>query len=295
MPRNASPTCMSRQRSRCWPTCRASQSLETVLGFRRSEYASAPPVDTWKAELLYQPVTALRLRGSYQRAIRVPSMNELYQPPISSLAFFFPGEPCSENSLERRGPDRQQVEALCIEQGVPAEALPDFFSDTIPTTASGNPDLAAEVGETLTAGVIVRPGFEQPWLRELQFTVDWYQIAIENSITGVDAVTAVTNCFDPAYNTNLSATNYWCTLFGRDPDGFLIDGIDTLRNFAIKKTSGVDFQLDWQIPAGPGGLHVGWYVCGWRRTSSSHTATRRLRCPLARSAASAMRDRNGSG
>jgi hypothetical protein len=44
------------------------QSLETVLGFRRSEYASAPPVDTWKAELLYQPVTALRLRGSYQRA-----------------------------------------------------------------------------------------------------------------------------------------------------------------------------------------------------------------------------------
>jgi outer membrane receptor protein involved in Fe transport len=237
------------------------QSLETVLGFRRSEYASAPPVDTWKAELLYQPVTALRLRGSYQRAIRVPSMNELYQPPVSSLAFFFPGEPCSENSAERRGPDRQEVEALCIAQGVPAEALPDFFSDTMPTTASGNPDLLAEVGETLTAGVIVRPGFEQPWLRELQFTVDWYQIEIENSITGVDAVTAVRNCFDPNYNANFSATNYWCTLFGRDPSrGFLIDGIDTVRNFAITATSGVDFQLDWQIPAGPGGLHVGWYV-----------------------------------
>ena len=237
------------------------QSLETILGFRRSEYASAPPVDTWKAELLYQPVTALRLRGSYQRAIRVPSMNELYQPPISTLAFFSVGEPCSANSGERKGPDRQQVEALCIEQGVPAEALPDFSSDTIPTTAGGNPDLLAEVGETLTAGVIVRPGFEQPWLRELQFTVDWYQIEIENSVTYVDAVTAVDNCFDPLYNANFSAANYWCTLFGRDPsNGFLIDGIDTFRNLAVTKTSGIDFQLDWQIPAGPGGLHLGWYV-----------------------------------
>jgi outer membrane receptor protein involved in Fe transport len=236
------------------------QSLETVLGLRRSDYASAGHTETWKAELLYQPVTALRLRGSYQRAVRVPSMNELFQPTTSDIRVFVPGEPCSVNSLERDGPDRQQVEALCIQQGVPAQALPDFFSDRIPTTVSGNPDLAPEVGETLTAGVIVRPGFEQPWLRELQFTIDWYQIEIENSVEYVDAVTAVANCFDRRYNANYAATNYWCTLFGRDPDGNLINGIDTFRNLAITATSGVDFQLGWQIPAGPGGLQVGWYV-----------------------------------
>ena len=27
-------------------------------------------------------------------------------------------------------------------------------------------------------------------------------------------------------------------------------------------TSGVDFQLDWRLPVGPGELGVGWYV-GW--------------------------------
>ena len=33
------------------------ESLETVLGFRHSDYASAGGVDAWKAELLYQPAT----------------------------------------------------------------------------------------------------------------------------------------------------------------------------------------------------------------------------------------------
>ena len=235
------------------------QSLETVLGFRRSDYASAGHTDTWKAELLYQPVMAFRLRGSYQRAVRAPSINELFRPATSDFGLFLPsGEPCSWN---RVGPDRQQVEALCIEQGVPAEVLPDFYSEQIPITVRGNPDLAPEVGETLTAGLIVRPGFEQAWLRELQFTVDWYQIEIENAVTDVDAVTAVENCYDPRYNPNYAATNYWCTLFGRDPDsGNLIEGTNTFYNLAKTMTSGVDFQLDWQIPAGPGGLQVGWYV-----------------------------------
>ncbi len=50
------------------------ESLETVLGYRHSDYASAGGADAWKAELLYQPATAVRLRGSYQRAVRVPSI-----------------------------------------------------------------------------------------------------------------------------------------------------------------------------------------------------------------------------
>src|SRR4026207_1001259 len=94
-----------------------------------------------------------------------------------------------------------------------SKACPRRRCRTSPLTRSrpppgGTPTRLAEVGETLTAGVIVRPGFEQPWLRELQFTVDWYQIEIENSVTYVDAVTAVGHCFDPKYNANFSATNY---------------------------------------------------------------------------------------
>ena len=56
------------------------RSLEAGFGYRHSDYASERRADTWKAELIYQPVERLRLRGSYQRATRVPSIYELYQP-----------------------------------------------------------------------------------------------------------------------------------------------------------------------------------------------------------------------
>ena len=50
------------------------KSLEAVFGYRYSDYESAGGVGTWKAELLYAPVDTVRLRGSYQRAARAPSI-----------------------------------------------------------------------------------------------------------------------------------------------------------------------------------------------------------------------------
>ena len=112
------------------------KSLESVLGFRHSEYASAGGVDAWKAELLYQPAAAIHLRGSYQRAVRVPSIFELFLPGTEGFAFVFRAEPCSVDSDQRNpdpliGPNRQQIEALCIAQGIPTDLLPDFVEDGI--------------------------------------------------------------------------------------------------------------------------------------------------------------------
>ena len=50
------------------------RSLEAVVGYRYSDYASAGGADAYKAELLYRPVDALRLRSSYQHAVRAPSV-----------------------------------------------------------------------------------------------------------------------------------------------------------------------------------------------------------------------------
>ena len=174
------------------------ESLESVLGYRYSDYASAGGVNTWKAELLYRPVPAARLRGSYQRAVRVPSIFELFLPGTSSFVDFDPPEPCSFDSDQRNGPDALLVEALCVEQGMPVEVLPDFSSSTILTTIGGNPDLDPETADTVTAGIVVRPGFESPWVRDLQFTIDWYRIEIDDVVTQLNADTAVLNCFDPS-------------------------------------------------------------------------------------------------
>ena len=249
------------------------ESLETVLGYRHSDYASAGGTDAWKAEILYQPLAALSVRGSYQRAVRVPSIFELFLPGTSNFVFFDPPEPCSIDSSQRLGPDATQVEALCVEQGMPAEVLPDFSAAEVDTTIVGNPELAPEIADTVTAGIVVRPGFESLWLRNLEFTIDWYRIEIDDAVTYVDAVTAVLNCFDPVYNPGYAADNYWCTLFGRDPGtGEIVDAVETYRNLATQTTSGIDFQLDWQLPLGPGELGVGWFV-GWLDESALRTTS----------------------
>ena len=107
------------------------ESLESVLGYRHSDYASAGGVDAWKAELLYQPVTAVRLRGSYQRAVRVPSIFELFLPGTSSFVEFDPLRALQRvDSEQRDGPDAQQVEALCVEQGVPVGAAAGLLTNS---------------------------------------------------------------------------------------------------------------------------------------------------------------------
>ena len=67
----------------------AARRLEGVLGFRHSEYASAGGVDAYKAELLYEPVQPLRIRSSFQHAVRAPSVFELYQPLLPTEYFAF--------------------------------------------------------------------------------------------------------------------------------------------------------------------------------------------------------------
>ena len=109
---------------------RGVESLEAVLGYRLSDYESAGSFDSWKAELLYQPIESIRVRSSYQEAVRAAGVSELYLPQLP--AFFghdFPPdylEPCEVGSVQRSGPDAARVEALCIAQGVPASLLPDF-------------------------------------------------------------------------------------------------------------------------------------------------------------------------
>jgi iron complex outermembrane recepter protein len=101
------------------------ERLEAVLGYRHSEYASAGGVDSYKMELLYEPVSAVRLRGSFQHAVRAPSIFELYQPllPLAYANNALQGsvlDPCTAGSPQRTGADATQVEALCLAQGLPA-------------------------------------------------------------------------------------------------------------------------------------------------------------------------------
>jgi len=243
------------------------QSLEAVVGYRLSDYASAGSFDSWKAELIYQPIDAVRLRGSYQQAVRAPSVYELYLPQLPAISdfFFFPDEvdPCAAGSAARSGPDGAQVEALCLAQGIPASVLPGFLGSNLVSGGKngGNPGLGPEKATTSTIGLVWTPRLSSALFSNLQISLDWYEIDITDKIEQVHFFDFGQFCYDRRYNPDFSVANQWCAMFSRNPVSGRVDSFQELyRNAYDWNTSGVDAQLDWRFDLGPGQVGVSWLV-----------------------------------
>ncbi len=130
-------------------------SLELGLGYRYSEYSIAGNADSYKADLMYRPVQPVLLRGSFQHAVRAPSIDELYYPQLSNQFLVPRPDPCSVNSTQRTGPNRASVEALCLAQGLPPALLPTYAFDLrrVNGVSGGNPQLDAEQATAAPAGI----------------------------------------------------------------------------------------------------------------------------------------------
>jgi iron complex outermembrane recepter protein len=234
--------------------------LEAGLSYRHSQYDQAGGADAWKAELLYRPVHALRLRGSFQNAIRAPGISQLYTPQLPEFLPLGPArDPCEAGSAARTGPDAAAVEALCVAQGVPVNLMPTFRQpvNVAQGFVGGNPDLEPEEAETWTLGMVWTPtGSDQRWGR-LQAAIDWYRIELDGAIRVVDVTEMLANCFNPQVNPAFAPDQAWCAFLSRDPtSGELVDIYRIQRNLGFIETSGIDLQLDWSQSVGPGTLGV---------------------------------------
>jgi iron complex outermembrane recepter protein len=98
--------------------------LALDLGYRYSDYNLAGEHSTYKVALAVDPIESLKVRGSYNRAIRAPSIGELFLPQQENFPQY--SDPCNFNSTFRTGPDAAAVTALCQAQGIPAATLPTF-------------------------------------------------------------------------------------------------------------------------------------------------------------------------
>ena len=246
------------------------ERLEAVLGYRRSEYDSAGAADSYKAELLYDPLPAVTVRSSFQHAVRAPSVFELFQPLLPTgypndpdIGGFL--DPCSAGSEERSGADAASVESLCLAQGVPPALLEDFQDSDDGHTGlyGGNPDLDPESADTLTAGLVLRSWSARPVLSSMQLSLDWYRIEMDDAIVQVSAASYVPLCFDPRVNPAFDADYELCRYFSRDAtSGEIVGLMDIYQNIVGFEVSGVDVQFDWGFDAGPGQVAFNW-LASW--------------------------------
>jgi len=246
----------------------AGHSLELGLGYRHSEYEQAGGADAYKAELTFRPHRLLLLRGSLQRAVRAPGIEQLYYPKLAGQFLFNPPDPCAVSSPQRNGPDRARVEALCLAQGMTAAQLAAFAYPLrrVDGVSGGNPALEPEQADTRTLGAVLDSPFEHPALSDLRVSIDWYSIDFEDGIGRWPVDSAKDRCFDPAYNPAYDPGNGYCRFFTRTPETGAIYALEIDRNIGGVETSGVDLQVEWSAPAGPGQVGVNAlanYVSKW--------------------------------
>ncbi len=114
---------------------------------RYTSYEQAGNYVTWKVGLDWRLSDTLRFRGTTSRDIRAPNLYDLYAPGNGVLV--------------------QNTDLLTN------------LSPSVLTSGGGNPDLTAEKGETITAGVVWKP------LPNLSVALDYFHITITDALSNI--------------------------------------------------------------------------------------------------------------
>jgi iron complex outermembrane receptor protein len=224
------------------------------FGYRNSNYNISGSYDTYKAALLWNPIESLKLRGSYNRAIRAPNMAELFTPRQENFPQY--ADPCNATSSYRAGTvagvDPAQVVNLCIAQGITPAAMATFNQPNPQARAfiGGNLALTPEEADTYTFGVAWQSNADSEWLSDMSVSVDYFQYDIQDVIASLTASSIIGRCFNqlgtnPTYDPN----NVACQLFTRSSSNFgITDVVTTQLNLSAREISGFDVNLDWGLP-----------------------------------------------
>ncbi len=246
------------------------KEIAVDVGGRHSQYDLFGGTNTWKADLHWKANDTVMFRGGFERAIRAPSLQELYNPTVQAQDSISV-DPCEATSSYRTGANAGQVAALCQAQGVPAAALPTFTYgvSSAPGIITGNPTLKPEVANTYSLGFVLTPHFDAALARNLGASVDYYHIKIDGAIAGVTLDAILQSCFNgngsnPAY----SQSNFYCQQITRDPTtGDITLGKEFSLNIGSYITDGLDVEWHWGIdlhdlglPEGAGRISLQSYV-----------------------------------
>ena len=199
------------------------QSFNLNGAARYTYYDTSGKVWTWKLGANWAVNDELNIRATRSRDIRAPNLNELFGPI----------------SINPAG-------ITDLHTGISGQA---------PVQSAGNPNLAPEVANTLTAGVVYRPN----WLRGFSAAVDFYEIKIDNGIGNVSGNNATVARLCEESN----GTSTLCSLYVRPlpfsdrspanyPSLILSQGL----NIASFYSRGVDAEVNYATDLAGGRLSL---------------------------------------
>ena len=123
-------------------------------GYRCSDYSSNMKANTYKLGLQYAPVSDIRFRGSFNRAIRAPNIIELFTPLSVTNTSDVSEDPCSGTAAAPATATFEQCRNTGVTpqqygNGGSTNLIPDCPSGQCAVLNGGNPNLRAGAGEHL--------------------------------------------------------------------------------------------------------------------------------------------------
>ena len=188
------------------------KDFDLSLGVRYADYSTGFGATTWKLGINYAIDDSIRLRMTRSRDIRAPNLDELFAGGSGLI------------------------------QSVTDPVLNQTYSVTNRT--GGNRDLKPETADTFTAGLVFTPQF----VPGFQFSVDYYNIRLNDAIGSLNAAAIVTRCY--------TDTPQVCSLITRDASNRITVVRTAPANFQRVETAGVDVELAYRFPFAGGRMNL---------------------------------------
>ncbi|WP_082539686.1 MULTISPECIES: TonB-dependent receptor [unclassified Caulobacter] len=206
------------------------KSLSVEGGVRYSDYSTAGDTWAYKGGGEWTPIRDVRLRGSYQRAVRAPNLVELFGPQRVVTAAIT--DPCE-------GATPKATAAQCALSGVTATqygSIAPAAGQQSGAMVGGNPDLDPETSNTKSFGVQLLPRF----IPGLSVSVDYFDIDVKKLITTVPASIELNQCLNAGIACDLIKRN--AATGSLVTSGYVIT---TSVNAGYLKTRGLDFAASY--------------------------------------------------
>ena len=213
-------------------------------GYRYSDYDTgfnSFSTDAYKLALDLSPIRDVRIRASYNRAVRAPNVQELFA--TQRVALNGNSDPCT-------GAEPEATQAQCALTGVSAAQYGTIQGNPAGQyngLVGGNPDLIPEKATTKAIGLVVQPRF----LPGFAATVDYFDIEIDDTIQAIGQDTIIQTCID-------TGNPVFCSLINRDATGSLwrtsngfVEDLD--QNIGGVSTRGIDVGVSYAREIGAWG------------------------------------------
>jgi outer membrane receptor protein involved in Fe transport len=217
------------------------ESFDLYLASRYSDYSEFDGEFTYKIGGNWMINESFTVRSTYSTAVRTPNIRELYTTEELNFTTFV--DPCDqwESSSD------SALKTNCAAVVGPGFEQGDLF---VEVDYPGNPDLNPEKADTFTLGLSWMP----PNTEGLRFTIDYYQISIDDSIRNVSPTAALEQCYFSAGLSSPVCDDIFRDQFSNE----VVFLVVPLVNAAKEDMSGFDFGVNYNFEALAGAFTVNW-------------------------------------